>query len=123
MEIDPIWHRDQVNKFKNELDNKHYDVYVKVLADILNYACKLYAPLAFVQTRVKSLSSFAEKAIRKAYKYKDPVHQITDLCGARVITQTQDEADEICEFIKAYFNVDEANSLDVRTRLKETEFG
>jgi ppGpp synthetase/RelA/SpoT-type nucleotidyltranferase len=121
MEIDPVWHKNQINMYVDEFP--HYEVYAQVLERILKRACELYAPLAIVQTRAKSVSSFGEKAIRKAYKYKCPVVQITDLCGARVITQTQEEANEICEFIKTNFIVDEANSLDVRTRLKETEFG
>ena len=121
MEIDPVWHKNQINMYVDEFP--HYEMYAQVLERILKRACELYAPLAIVQTRAKSVSSFGEKAIRKAYKYPCPVVQITDLCGARVITQTQEEANEICEFIKTNFVVDESNSLDVRTRLKETEFG
>jgi ppGpp synthetase/RelA/SpoT-type nucleotidyltranferase len=120
-EIDPAWHKGQIDMYSREFHN--YQVYAQVLERILKRACELYAPLAIVQSRPKAVSSFAEKAIRKAHKYSCPSIQITDLCGARVITQTQEEANEICEFIKTSFVVDEANSLDVRTRLKETEFG
>jgi len=121
-EIDPAWHKYQIEIYGCEFDN-HYQVYAQVLERILKRACELYAPLAIVQSRAKTVSSFAEKAIRKAHKYPCPAMQITDLCGARVITETQEEANDICEFIKTSFVVDEPNSLDVRTRLKETEFG
>jgi len=102
---------------------ERYCVYAEVLTNVLKRACARAAPLAIVQARPKSVSSFAEKAVRKAFKYPDPVHQITDLCGARVITYTQVEVSRLCDFIRAHFRIDEANSLDVRTRLKETEFG
>jgi ppGpp synthetase/RelA/SpoT-type nucleotidyltranferase len=121
LNIDPVWHKQQVGEYIAE--QPRYEIYARVLAEILNQACKLYAPLAIVQARPKTVSSFAEKAARKAFKYSRPVQQITDLCGARVITHTQEQADRICEFIREHFDVDEANSLDVRTRLKYSEFG
>lgn len=121
MKIDPNWHRDQVRMYRDEYP--HYQIWARVMTEILTRACQLYAPLSIVQTRPKSVSSFAEKAVRKAHKYACPVLQITDLCGGRVITETEEEADEICEFVRANFVIDEANSLDVRTRLKESEFG
>src|SRR5262249_37633416 len=46
-------------------------------------AARLGVP-AIVQARAKSIASFAEKAARKADKYRDPVRELTDLCGARV---------------------------------------
>lgn len=121
MIVDPAWHKEQINKYI--IERSHYEKYAAVLSELLKRACKLYTPLAIVQARAKTITSFAEKAARKAYKYRDPVHQITDLCGARVVTQTQDEVKDICKFIEANFAVDEANSLDTRARMKETEFG
>ncbi|NQT71341.1 MAG: hypothetical protein HQ553_01060 [Chloroflexi bacterium] len=119
--IDPVWHKNQITVFGSELES--YKVYAKVLIDVLTYACEKYAPSAIVQARAKSPSSFAEKTIRKFDEHKDPVCEFTDLCGARVITQTQEEVDEICEFIKANFIIDEANSPYIRERLRDTEFG
>ena len=120
MKIDPKWHKDQVDLYTAEYPR--YEAYASVLKEILERACRIYAPLAIVQVRPKSVASFAEKAARKAFKYPNPVHQITDLCGARVITRTQEEADEICEFIRANLAVDEANSLNTRARLTAKEF-
>jgi ppGpp synthetase/RelA/SpoT-type nucleotidyltranferase len=121
MTVNRRWHKDQVRKYKAELPI--YRQYAATLQLLFEKACQLYAPLAIVQSRPKSLSSFAEKAIRKAFKYQAPVTQLTDLCGARIITSTVEEARRIGEFIRAHFIVDEANSLDVRTRLRPSEFG
>ena len=96
------WHRQQIRQFGKM--HKSYEKYAIFLNKVLARACKKYAPQAIVQTRAKTLSSSAEKAIRKLPKseaiegftsvrqwkeFFDPVNEFTDLCGARVITQTQ----------------------------------
>ncbi len=119
--VNPAWHRGQIEAYQAEFPV--YKTYAGVLEQVLKGACSLYAPLGIVQVRPKSLSSFAEKAVRKAHKYADPVRQLTDLCGARVICQTDEEVLRIRDFIRAHFRVDEANSEDTVVRLRQTEFG
>ena len=116
------WLQFEVDEFvQSELSN--YEKYSEFLEKVLNKACKMFGIYGIVQTRPKSISSFAEKCLRKAYKYKHPVRQLTDLCGARVIATTQAEVQTICRFIEDAFDVDKGNSLDVKTRLKSQEFG
>jgi ppGpp synthetase/RelA/SpoT-type nucleotidyltranferase len=119
--IDSTWHRGCVLAYRQVLP--HYCQYAETLASILKQACRLYAPLGIVQARAKSIASFAEKAARKAHKYDDPVHQLTDLCGARVVTSTTDELKAMCGFIEQSFVIDWANSVDAGTRLRDEEFG
>lgn len=95
----------------------------QMLQAVLAKASKGLAPLAIIQTRPKSIASFAEKTQRKKGKYRDPLRNMTDLCGGRVITQTQAEVQAVCAFIEKHFEVDRSNSLDVSQRLKPTEFG
>lgn len=121
MEIDREWHRNQINRYKQEYDS--YVKYAQIIKDILDKACSIYAPEAIVKVRAKTIYGFAEKAIRKFEKYKNPVEQITDLCGARVITQTPAEAETFCRFIENNFIIDWENSLDVSGRLDKNEFG
>jgi ppGpp synthetase/RelA/SpoT-type nucleotidyltranferase len=114
------WYKNQIRKYRGEFPS--YRLYADVLKRILEAACAEKAPLAIVQTRPKSLSSFAEKITRKS-QYNDPATQFTDLCGARVITNTLDEAELICKFIRDHFVIDETNSLDAISRLQPTQFG
>ena len=100
----------------------HYERYAQILQEILKKAASLYAPLSVVQSRAKTVSSFMEKIIRKD-KYQNPLLEVTDLCGARVITHFQSQVKIISELIKNHFIIDEANSIDVSSRLKDTEFG
>jgi ppGpp synthetase/RelA/SpoT-type nucleotidyltranferase len=120
-ENDREWTRRQVEEYKARLPN--YLVFAKVLGQVLEKAAKKYAPLAIVQTRPKSIASFSEKCQRKKAKYKEPVNQLTDLCGGRVIVHTAGEVRAISEFIERNFQIDEENSVDVSQRLKPSEFG
>jgi ppGpp synthetase/RelA/SpoT-type nucleotidyltranferase len=116
------WYLDQVQRFK-AYEMSNYEIYAKVLERLLQKVVDTLGIMALVQTRPKSLASFAEKCLRKYDKYKDPVSQLTDLCGGRVVTYTQADAVAVCRFVEDNFKVDEANSLDLATRLKTSEFG
>ena len=120
-EADRRWAREQIEAFRAELPR--YALYAETLRKVLEGAAKQCAPLAIVQTRPKGIASFAEKIQRKKAKYRDPVHQLTDLCGGRVITQIPAEVHAVCDFIKAHFDIDWNNSIDACERLRPAEFG
>ena len=73
--------------------------------------------------RAKTIPSFAEKCLRKCHKYDEPVDQLTDLCGARIIVHTQEQVARISQFLEEHFEIDWANSEDIGKRLKTSEFG
>lgn len=99
-----------------------YIEFAKLIETILNKAVGALSILAIVQARSKSIISFSNKIISKD-KYYNPLVDMTDLCGARVIVHFQSQVDKICTFIKENFEIDEANSLDARSRLQVNEFG
>ncbi len=115
------WLGAQVRRYKRL--HPRYVRYAALLDAVLRDATQRLAPLAIVQTRPKSVASFAEKALRKQRKYPDPVHEFTDLCGARVIARTRSEVDALSDFVKARFEIDWENSIDTRERLAPSEFG
>jgi ppGpp synthetase/RelA/SpoT-type nucleotidyltranferase len=100
-----------------------YRLYAETLQRVLEAVTNKYAPQAIVQTRSKSLQSFAEKIVRKSEIFDDPCHQFTDLCGGRVVTHTHDEVDAVCGFIKEHFDIDWDDSVSIEQRLDPTEFG
>ncbi len=119
LEFDPNRFRKQMNKFKTV--QPKYEKFAEVLENILEQGARKYAPLAIVQTRPKSISSFAEKILRR--KYTNPIKQMTDLCGGRIITNTQSEIKVLSKFIESHFEIDWQNSVDISQRHKPTEFG
>lgn len=78
---------------------------------------------AIVSARAKSIPSFAEKAIRKAGDYDNPLDQFPDLCGARVIASSQEEIEQICTCIRRRFHVELETSSDNPEQLEAQEFG
>lgn len=115
------WIKEQVKKYKYVY--KRYEEYSKILQQVLEEAARKYAPLAIVNVRTKSISSFAEKTKRKLTPRRDPVNEFTDLCGGRVTTTTPSEVEAICKFIENHFDIDWENSIDVSQRHKPSEFG
>ena len=117
------WAQDQIKNYIKVYPR--YQVYARVLKEVLEKAAAKYAPLAIVQTRPKSLSGFAEKMFRKRAqgRYTDAINRITDLCGGRVIVPTVTEIKSISEFIENHFEIDWENTVDVSQRLKPAEFG
>lgn len=118
--MERVWHKDQIQAYERIQAN--YVVLQQTLEKVLNRLRKEWSPLAIVQARAKSVSSFAEKCLRKMDKYDDPANQLTDLCGGRVITPTQDEAETVCRQIRSLFSpVDEDD--DTRRRYNLSAFG
>jgi ppGpp synthetase/RelA/SpoT-type nucleotidyltranferase len=115
------WMADQVGRYAAAYPS--YRRYAEVLGVVLRRAADSLAPLAIIQTRPKSIASFAEKAVRKRAKRPDPVSQFTDLCGGRIIGRTRSEVDALSRFVVDHFAIDWENSVDTSQRLRPTEFG
>src|SRR5205823_332851 len=96
-------HKQQIAAYEQARDR--YVTYAQLLKQTLERACAPSLPDAFVQSRAKTVSSFAEKVARKFERYPDAVKQFTDLCGARVIVQSIEQVQAVCRFIEANFNI------------------
>lgn len=117
------WFKEQVKRFVAV--RAIYGALAKTLRPILEQARDRYAPMGRVDARPKSIASFAEKALRKYEKYKNPLERVTDLAGARIVVFSLDEAQAVCRFIEHEpgFRIDWGNSLDARQSMKTGEFG
>ena len=63
-----------------------------------------------VEGRTKTESSAIEKCDRK--RYNNPIEQLTDLSGIRIVTYLESQALQIAEVIRNTFEIDKTNSLD-----------
>ena len=110
--------------FISEFERKRplYEKFSDLLNSILQKAVDQLGYLAIIKFRTKEVESFSNKIIMKD-KYQDPLNDVTDLCGGRVIVQFQSQVVDISEWIKKNFTIDEANSLDHKSKLKVNEFG
>jgi ppGpp synthetase/RelA/SpoT-type nucleotidyltranferase len=103
--LDPKTHQEQIQAYTTI--REQYKIFAAILHKVLEQGCKPSISEAIVQTRAKTISSFAEKCARKYQKYKDPVNQFTDLCGARVIVQTLEQVSAVEAFVKENFIIQE----------------
>jgi ppGpp synthetase/RelA/SpoT-type nucleotidyltranferase len=76
-----------------------------------------------IMGRAKSLDSFAEKIQRAGKEYRDPLREMTDLCGVRVIVHTLDQVNAMAAKVDKEFLVDLLNSEDKLEKLAFTQFG
>lgn len=98
----------------------HYD---HVRPDYLRFTTKIESLLSdilqaknigyhLIESRTKDAASFREKIERASKSYTDPLEELTDLAGLRIITYYQDDAALIGELIKCEFDVDSTNSVE-----------
>jgi ppGpp synthetase/RelA/SpoT-type nucleotidyltranferase len=104
-------------------EQRVYETYSHFLINFLELYKKQHHLDCEVSGRTKAPISFAEKCIRKGEKYNDPVYQLTDLCGVRIVVKTQTEVRRFSRFIESAFIVDEANSENKLDLFRENEFG
>lgn len=76
-----------------------------------------------IESRTKDARSFQEKIGRASKAYIDPLDEITDLSGIRIIAYYEEDLHKITELIEKEFDVDWDNSMDKRKILKPEEFG
>src|SRR5687767_2650044 len=89
-----------------------YEAFAGTVQDILIEALRdAGIKAASVEARAKRLESFGNKAAQASEsgpelpKYPDPIHEITDLAGVRVITFFLDTVNDVDRVIKAQFSV------------------
>lgn len=79
--------------------------------------------LASFESRTKTVESFKEKIKRKGNKYKDPINEITDLCGLRLITYYTEDIYKIASVLEKEFEIDQENSVDKTAIQNPDKFG
>lgn len=121
----PAFTQEQCREFIEEYSRKR-DSYVALAATLEKVlkipASQLGLP-AMVQARAKDVSSFAGKIQRPEKGYTDPLNEITDFCGARVITLTLDGVTRICDYVEKHFEIFWEHSEDKLDSLGSNTFG
>jgi ppGpp synthetase/RelA/SpoT-type nucleotidyltranferase len=101
-----------------------YKSYSTIVKDLLSYILKTNHIVPHsVTNREKSPSSLKEKILRDSKNYEDPLSEITDLAGVRIITYFPEDVDKIVPLIANEFKIDEENSIDKRKKSDPSIFG
>lgn len=100
----------------------NYKAMAERLNEVLREETRDQWPLAIVQARAKATDSFAKK-IKVRAKYTDPLNQMNDLVGGRIILHSEGDIAGVSDRIRRRFVIDELDSQDVVERLGTSEFG
>jgi len=114
----------EINIYKD--CRKNFVKYAELLKSILIELAKDISPESIVQTRAKTVTSYAEKIQRpgKADLYgKNPVEDLTDLCGGRIILPTLNDVKKCCQLIEENLRIQWEESEDKLNQLGEDQFG
>ncbi|MEU4367350.1 GTP pyrophosphokinase [Micromonospora chersina] len=76
-----------------------------------------------IEARAKDVESFAEKLSRRGKNYEDPLRQITDLVGIRVITYYREDVETVGKVVEENFDIDYGNSQNKAELLDPDRFG
>lgn len=102
-----------------ERNKASYEQFSKEVEEIITKILKSKEiPYQSVCHRVKEKESYLNKC--KNEKYTDPVNQITDISGIRIIAYTNQDVTNICKVLQDEFSVDEENSVN-KAEILETD--
>lgn len=79
--------------------------------------------LLSVDARTKTEHSFIAKVYRLDKSYSDPVSEVTDITGIRIVVEYKDEAEKVEAILRSHLNIDDINSRNTRNEAPESEFG
>lgn len=104
--------RDLYSSFAQNLDH--------LLKSILNgHSVKVHV----IEARAKTLESFKEKINRAGKSYSDPLKELSDLCGCRIITYYADDVAKIAELLSDEFEILEEELSHQPAGLEVDRFG
>ena len=99
-----------------------YEQFSKEVEEIIIKILKLKnIPYQSVSYRVKEKESYLNKC--KNEKYTDPIKQITDVAGIRIIAYTNQDVSSICKILQDEFWIDEDNSGNKAEMLETDKVG
>ncbi|MFX1365952.1 MAG: hypothetical protein ACFFCE_08265 [Promethearchaeota archaeon] len=111
---------EQINRYK-EL-RPLYEEYSKVIETILENIVQGCSSEYIIQNRVKTISSFANKLLNPDVKYSDPIAEINDLCGVRIILPNVNEMDVVIQAIRDIFLTSIGSTSDGFKKIKENQY-
>lgn len=89
-----------------------------IIKEVLNQKQITYFSIS---SRAKTLESFMDKSQKD--KYKEPISEIMDFAGIRIITYVKSEVKECCSEVEKLFDIDKDNSLDKGNELGTEKMG
>lgn len=115
---------DKVKKSEDWYD-KNKDIYKSFSAEVAEIIGKVLQtkkiPYQSITKRLKEKDSYLNKCQKECYL--NPIEEIMDVAGIRIIAYTNNDVKKICEIIKKEFKIDDDNSGNKIDKMGEDKVG
>lgn len=78
---------------------------------------------ATIETRTKDVDSFAAKITRPGKTYTNPLSEVSDLAGLRIIVGSLSDVERVAQLLRSEFAIDAARSINKADVLDPDRFG
>lgn len=120
--MDSIEIEKQVSEYRNK--RGRYQDFVNALELLVQQLLKSEdIRVVAIEGRTKDIESFRTKIEREDKPYTDPINQVTDLAGIRIVTYLLADVERVSAIIREAFEIDEANSINKSAALDADQFG
>lgn len=100
-----------------------YEKLTRKLQSLIDELLENQGIKATVEGRTKEVTSFGGKLNRPGKAYTDPLRQMTDLSGIRIILYSRSDVETVAKLVQREFRVDQANSMNKIDLLEPDKFG
>lgn len=113
---------DWVNRYRDKR-SMYEDFATRVAAVLADVIRREDLDVILIEHRAKTVESFRGKLDRKGNRYGDPLREVTDLAGIRVITYYLEDVATVEKLLRREFTIDDEHSIDKATELDSDRFG
>ncbi|WP_413363445.1 GTP pyrophosphokinase family protein [Lysinibacillus sp. 3P01SB] len=100
-----------------------YESLTNRLRTLLEELLKTKGIKVTIESRTKEIDSFLGKVNRPNKSYENPLDEITDLSGIRLIVNSVNDVDEVAKIITDQFIIDKDKSINKSDLLSPDQFG
>ncbi|HJR06485.1 MAG TPA: hypothetical protein VJ842_04435 [Pyrinomonadaceae bacterium] len=110
-----------VNQYRENFSR--YERFTSKFLNLLEELLSTHNISYTAERRTKDVEQFREKITRPNKNYTNPLSEVTDLCGIRIIVRQLADVAKVIEIIKSEFSVNDKNSVYKSEELNVDQFG
>jgi ppGpp synthetase/RelA/SpoT-type nucleotidyltranferase len=125
MEISGDLDLESLSEWREQYLEQRY-LYERLTAKTESLLKDLFEPLGIkcnIESRTKELDSFSGKISRPGKSYTNPLEELTDLSGIRIVLFSLSDVESVARLISREFEVDQTRSINKADALAEDRFG
>lgn len=117
----PLSKEEWIARYRTE--RPRYERFTNEVSELLRKLLSHENVNATVETRTKEVDSFAGKITRPGKNYVDPLSEVTDLAGLRIIVDSLTDVERVAQLLRSEFAIDATRSINKADALDPDRFG